>query len=87
VHPALKPWRRDLTLYILEQFNEDLKKLGLHEAVRVTCYGIEVSVPNFNAIFELYYLVSGTFFTLVGKLELALHEMRKCQTLIGFSTI
>ena len=49
--------------------------IGLHEAVRATCYGIEISVPNIFAIFWLYCPASGTFFTPVGELELALHEM------------
>ena len=52
VHPAQKPWWRDLALYILEHFDAYLKRLRLHEAVRVT-YGLEISVPNFFSIFEL----------------------------------
>ena len=75
VHPAQKPWRRDLTLYILKHFSEDLQRLRLHEVIMATCYGIEVSKPTFYAIFELYCPASGTFFTPVSELELALHEM------------
>ena len=75
VHPAQKLWWGDLTLYVLEHFDKDLKRLKLHEAIRATCYKIEVSVPNFYAIFELYFLTSGTFFTPIGDLRLALHEM------------
>jgi len=59
----------------LEYFGEDLKKLGLHEADRATSYGMELSVPNFYAILELYCLASGTFFIPVDNLGLALHEM------------
>ena len=36
---------------------------------------MEISVPNFFAIFELYCPAMGTFFTLVGELGLELHEM------------
>jgi len=64
-----------LTLYVLKHFDADLKKLGLHEAVRATCNGIEISVPNFFAIFELYCPALGTFFTPVGELGLAQHDM------------
>ena len=46
-----------------------------HEAVRATCYGIQMSVACFYAIFELYCLATGTFFTPVGELRVALHEM------------
>jgi len=59
----------------LERFDADLRKLGLHEAVRATCLGIEISMPNFFAIFELYCSSLGIFFTPVGELGLALHEM------------
>ena len=64
-----------MTLYVLAYFREDLKRLGLREAVRATCYGIQISVANFYAIFELYCPVIGTFFTSVGELGMTLHEM------------
>jgi len=75
VHFTNKQWWSNLTLYILEYFNDDLKRLGLREAVRATCYGIEVIVPNFYTLFELYYPSSRMFFALVGELGMALHEM------------
>ena len=64
-----------MTLYVLAHVEEDLEKLGLYEAVRVTCYGIQMSIANFYAIFELYCPAIRTFFTLVGELGTALHEM------------
>jgi len=64
-----------LTLYVLAHFEEDLERLGLHEAFRATCYGIHMSVANFYAIFELYCPTTGTFFAPVGELGMALHEM------------
>ena len=74
IHPP-NAWWRDLTLYVLAHFEEDLERLGLYEAVRATCYGVQMSVANFYAIFELYYPATGTFFTPVGELGMALHEM------------
>ena len=62
-------------LHVLEQFDAELMRIGLYEAVRAICHGIEISVPNFFAIFKLYYPASETFFTPVGELRLALHEM------------
>jgi len=64
-----------LTLYVLAHFEEDLKRLGLREAVRATYYGIQMSVANFYAIFKLYCLATWTFFTPVGELGMVLHEM------------
>ena len=55
-----------MTLYVLAHFEEDLERLGLYGAVRATCYGIQMSVANFYAIFELYCPATGTFFTPVG---------------------
>ena len=62
-------------LYVLKYFGEDLKILRLYEAVRATSYRTKISILNFYTIFELYCLALGTFFTPVGKLGLALHEM------------
>ena len=62
-------------LYVLKYFDADLMRLELHQAVMATCHGIKISVPNFFVIFELYCPTSGTFFTPVGELGLALHEM------------
>ena len=81
VHSAQKPWWRDLMLYVLKHFHADLKKLGLCETVRATCYGIDISVPNFFAIFELYCPASGTFFTPIGELGMELHSMWKVSNL------
>jgi len=75
VHPAQKSWWRDLTLSVLEHFNKNLKSLGIHEAVRKTCYGIKVSMPNFYAIIELYYSTLRTFLTSINELRLTLHEI------------
>jgi len=47
IHPP-KAWWRDLTLYILAHFEEDLERLRLYEAVRATYYDIKMSVANFT---------------------------------------
>ena len=80
VHPP-KTWWMDLTTYIFAHFEEELERLNLYEAVRATCYGIDMNVACFYAIFELYCPASGTFFTPVGELGLALHEMWEVSTL------
>ena len=61
--------------YVAEHFDVDLKRLGPREVIRATCYRIEISVPNLFIIFELYYPASGTFFTPVDELGMALHDM------------
>ena len=69
-----------MTLYVLAHFEEDLERLELYEAVRATCYDIQMSIVNFYAIFELYCPVTGTF-TPIGELGMALHEMGEVSTL------
>ena len=64
-----------MTLYVLAYFEEDLERLRLREAVRATCYSIQMSVANLYAIFKLYCPAKGTFFTPVGELGMTLHEM------------
>ena len=66
---------------VIAHFEEDLEWLGLYEAIRATCYGIQMSVANFYAIFELYCPATETFFTPIGELGMALHEMREVSAL------
>jgi len=65
IHPP-KAWWRELTLYILAHFEEDLERLGLYEAVRATCYCTQMSVANFYTIFKLYCPAIRTFFRRIG---------------------
>ena len=61
--------------FVLAYFEEDLERLRLHKDVRAICYSIQMSIVNFYAIFELYCPATGIFFTPVGELGMALHEM------------
>ena len=40
-------WWSSLTLYVLEAFKDNLKRLGLHEAIRVTCFLIDIKHTHF----------------------------------------
>jgi len=75
VHSTKKQWWSQLTNYVLNEFSDELKRLRLYEAVRSTCNEMEISVPNFYAILELYCPFTGIFFTPIEELGLALHEM------------
>ena len=43
--------------------------------LKATCYGSQMSITNFYAIFELYCPATGTFFIPVNKLGMTLHEV------------
>ena len=60
---------------MLEVFKDDLKRLELHKAIRVMCFGMNINIPTFYTFLEMYYSMSGTFFTPVGELGMSLHEM------------
>ena len=48
---------------------------GTLQGCRATCYGIQMSIANFYAIFELYCPAIRTFFTPIGELGMTLLEM------------
>ena len=68
-------------MYVLDFFGDDLKKLGLHEVVRASCFRIKTSVLNFLAILKLLCPASGTFFMPVGELRMALHKILEVSNL------
>jgi len=71
----------ELDLVSLGSLRRGLERLGPREAVTATCYVIQISLANFYAIFELYCPATWTFFTPVGELSMALHEMWEVSTL------
>ena len=78
-------WWSSLTICVLEVIDANLKLLRLHEAIRATCFRINISVSSFYAILEMYCPASGTFFTPAGELRMALHEMWEvCNLPMGF---
>jgi len=62
-------------MYVFDVIDADLKQLGLYKAVRATCFGMHINIPNFYTILEMYCPASGTFFTLDDEQEMALHEI------------
>ena len=46
-------WWSHLTLNVFEVFANDLMQLGLYEACRAICFGINISIPTFYAILEM----------------------------------
>jgi len=71
---------------VLDIFGADLKRLGLYKAVRATCFGNNTSIPTFYAIMEMYCPASGTFFTLVSELGMALN-VGSIEPPYGFVTV
>ena len=52
-----------------------IKEAGTLRDCQSNLLCIQMSVANFYAIFELYCPATGTFFTPIGELGMALHEM------------
>jgi len=63
--------------FALAEFEDLLLQTGLYGAVRAVQYNILQSTQYFYAILERYNPETCTFFTLIGKIGLALYEMYK----------
>jgi len=78
VHSFNQQWWSSLTLYVLEFFEDDLKQLGLYDAIRATCFRIEISIPTIYTIFELYCLAFGMFLLAQRPFSLVLMMINSC---------
>ena len=61
--------------FVLAKLGNFLLQAGLYEAVRAVQYGLLQSTQYFYAVLERYNPETSTFFTPVGEMGLALHEM------------
>jgi len=61
--------------FALPEFEDLLLQAGLYGAMRAVQYGIPQSTQLFYAILEWYNPETCTFFTPIGEMGLALHEM------------
>jgi len=61
--------------FALAEFEDLLLQIGLYRAVRTVHYGIPQSIQHFYAILKWYNPETCTFFTPIGEMGLALHEM------------
>ena len=61
--------------FVLRELEEPLLQCGLYPAVRAVCYRIILSCYNLFEILEKYNPDTCTFFTPIGKMGFALHEM------------
>ena len=58
--------------FVLAELRDLLKQVGLYHSVRAMQYGLPQSSHHFYGIFECYNSLTGTFFTPVGEIGLAL---------------
>ena len=68
-------WWGRMVGFVLTELGDLLKRVGLYSAVRAVQWGIPQSSQNFFGILERYNPSTGTFFTPVGEMGLALHEL------------
>jgi len=64
-----------MVCFALEELEKPLLQCGLYPAIRDVCYGITPSDYNFFGILNKYNPDTCTFFTPVGEMGFALHEM------------
>ena len=75
VHSTEKYWWGRMVSFVLADLRGLLEQAKLYQAVRAVQYGIPPSSQNFFGILERYNPLTGTFFTPVGEMGLALHEL------------
>ena len=68
--------------FILADLGGLLEQVELYQAVRAVQYGIPTSSQNFFGILERYNPLTGTFFTPVGEMGLALHKLYEVSGLV-----
>ena len=82
VHSSDKYWCSKLVGFILEDLRDELLQTGLYIAIRAVQYGILHSSHHFFAMLERYNLETCTFFTPVGEMRFALHEIYEVSGLV-----
>ena len=68
--------------FVLTELEDLLKQAGFYQVVRVIQYGLPQSSHHFYGVLERYNPLTGTFFTPVGEMGLALHELYEVSRLV-----
>jgi len=74
-----KSWWGRIVGFVLPEFE---KQVGLYHAVRAVQYGLPQSSHHFCGVLERYNHLTGKFFTPVGEMRLALHELYEVSGLV-----
>ena len=82
VHSIDKSWWGRMVGFVLAELGDLLKQVGLYHSVRAVRYGLLQSFHNFFGVLEHYNPLTGTFFTPVGEMGLALHELYEVSGLV-----
>jgi len=82
VHSTDKSWWGRMVGFVLTELGDLLKQVGLYHAVRAVQYGLPQSSHHFYSVLERYNSLTGTFFTPVREMKLALHELYEISGLV-----
>ena len=61
--------------FVLTELRDLLTQVSLYHSVRAVQYGLPQSFHNFYGVLERYNPLTGIFFTPIGEMGLALHEL------------
>jgi len=82
VHSSNRSWWGRMVGFVLAEFGALLQQVGLYHSVRAVQYGLPQSSHNFYGILDHYNPLTGTFFTPVREMGLALHELYEVSGLL-----
>jgi len=68
--------------FVLVELRDLLKQVGLYHSVKVVQYGLPQSSYHFYGILERHNPLTGIFFTPIGEIGLALHELYEVPGLV-----
>ena len=85
VHSYDRSWWGKMVGFVLVELGALLEQVGLYHSIRAVQYGLLQSSHNFYGILEHYNPLTGTFFTPVGEMGLALHELYEVSGLVDLS--
>jgi len=83
VHSTDKTWWGRIVGFVLAEFEDLLLQAGLYGTMRAVQYGIPQSTQYFYAILERYNPETCTFFTPIGEMGHAIHEMYEVSGLMN----
>lgn len=82
VHSSTKGRWSILPIFILKRLENQLMEMGLYRTVMAIQHGLPFSRFYFFSTLELHNLETETFFTSVGEMGLAFHELYKISALV-----
>ena len=82
VYSTDKSWWGRMVGFVLTELGDLLKQVRLYHSVRAVQYGLQQSSHHIYGVLECYNPLTGTFFTPIEEMGLALHKLYEVSGLV-----